>query len=161
MTKLLAVFFLTIAFLSGCNNNQTPPPDQAQENENEQAPDSTEEENTNEKQTAHNDAFHVESPVPGDSVEYTFTVTGEAQVFEGSFAYRLVADDGEELVREYVQVNQDDQTGEGLWRSFEFTVYLDDHTTPSATLYLFEESEKDGTATNELAIPITFIPSEE
>ncbi|QOR66972.1 Gmad2 immunoglobulin-like domain-containing protein [Cytobacillus suaedae] len=160
MIKLLTMFMVALAFLSGCNNDQNPPPEQTQETENNQATDTTDEETT-EEHGAHNEAFHVESPQPGDSVEYTFTVKGEAQVYEGSFAYRLVADDGEELVREYVQVNQEDQEGKGLWRSFEFTVYLDDHTTPSATLYLYEESEKDGTVTNELAIPITFIPSEE
>lgn len=160
MTKLLTLFIVALTFLSGCNNNQNPPPDQAQGTENEQKSE-TPDEDTSEKDAAHNEAFHVESPTPGDSVEYTFTVKGEAQVFEGSFAYRLVADDGEELVREYVQVNQEDQEGKDLWRSFEFTVYLDDHTIPSATLYLYEESEKDGTVTNELAIPITFIPSEE
>ena len=160
MPKLLTLFIVALTFLSGCTTNQNPPPDQGQGTENVQESE-TPDTNTSEEHSAHNEAFHVESPQPGDSVEYTFTVSGEAQVYEGSFAYRLVADDGEELVREYVQVNQEDQEGKGLWRSFEFTIYLDDHTTPSATLYLYEESEKDGTVTNELAIPITFIPSEE
>ncbi|MBP1931633.1 stalk domain-containing protein [Ammoniphilus resinae] len=80
----------------------------------------------------------------------TYTVSGEAQIFEAVFGY-VVEDGHNELVKGHASTEK----GAPEWGafSFKFNVKKQDENT-SLTLILFEESLKDGGREYELFIPL-------
>ncbi|WP_202078511.1 BsuPI-related putative proteinase inhibitor [Caldalkalibacillus salinus] len=101
-----------------------------------------------------NDAFrHIK--IEGDHGKYT--ITGEARVFEAQFHYAVT--DGHTYFAEGTTQTTD---GAPAWGEFKIDIELKEQNLPlngTLTLELYEESAKDGSPTNQLAIPLeTFAP---
>lgn len=101
---------------------------------------------------ASNDAFRVYGPAPDSEVGRSFTVKGQARVFEAQFSYSF--EDGHNVLAEgHVMADK----GAPEWGNFEFTVKLDKApTSPVGTLTIYESSAKDGTPVHELHLTYTF-----
>jgi hypothetical protein len=98
-----------------------------------------------------NEAFRIFKPLPNAEVGTTFTVKGQARVFEGVLNYSF--EDGHNVLAEG---NAHAAAGAPDWADFEFTVTFEKPTNPVGALILFEKSAKDGTAANQLMIPLKF-----
>jgi len=100
---------------------------------------------------AANDAFRVFEPAEGAVVGTTFSVRGEARVFEAAFSYSL--EDGHNILAEgRVMAGQ----GAPEWGKFDFTVTFEAATSPSGILIIYELSAKDGSPVNVLQLPVKF-----
>jgi hypothetical protein len=96
-----------------------------------------------------NDAFRLFGPAPESEVGSTFTVTGEARVFEAAFGWKL--EDGHSVLAEgHAMADR----GAPDWGAFEFEVRFEKATNPVLTLILYVGSPKDGTPEHELFIPL-------
>ncbi len=102
-----------------------------------------------EKPVAENNAFRVYEPQENEEVDGTFTVRGEARVFEGAFSWRL--EDGHFVLKEGHATTD---AGAPEWGSFQFDVEFEQTTNPIVTLVLYEASAKDGSPQHELIIPL-------
>ncbi|WP_219834515.1 Gmad2 immunoglobulin-like domain-containing protein [Paenibacillus sp. R14(2021)] len=101
---------------------------------------------------AGNDAFRVYGPAPGSVIGKSFTVRGQARVFEAAFSYNL--EDGHNILAEG---HPKASIGAPEWGDFEFTVKLSEMpTSPTGVLTIYEASAKDGSPLHELHIPYTF-----
>lgn len=76
------------------------------------------------------------------------SVTGKAQVFEGYFQYELY--DGDQVIMEEGYQTE----GAPAWGEFTITFEKNLISTDHATLELFFYSQKDGSKTNVLEVPI-------
>jgi hypothetical protein len=90
----------------------------------------------------------VESPVPGETVEDTFAVTGISNTFEANVQFRLVGPDDAVLDEGFTTAT----AGTGTWGDFAFDVTSG--TPGTATLEVFEESAEDGSVTNLYEVPL-------
>lgn len=99
---------------------------------------------------AENDAFRLFSPFPMQNVSNTFTVTGEARVFEAAFLWTL--EDGHDILAEGSAMADH---GAPEWGKFQFDVTLDKEPTGQPMLVLYVASAKDGSIEHELMIPIS------
>ncbi|WP_127531272.1 Gmad2 immunoglobulin-like domain-containing protein [Paenibacillus kobensis] len=100
---------------------------------------------------AENKAFRVFEPAEDAVVGTTFTVRGEARVFEASFSYSF--EDGHNVLAEgHVTADM----GAPEWGKFEFTVTFDEATNPFGILTIYESSAKDGSPVNVLQIAVKF-----
>jgi hypothetical protein len=96
-----------------------------------------------------NDAFRLFGPTPESEVGDTFTVTGEARVFEAAFRWTL--EDGHAVLAEgYATADR----GAPDWGYFEFDVRYQKASNPVLTLILYVGSPKDGTPEHPLYIPL-------
>ncbi|SEN57424.1 Gmad2 immunoglobulin-like domain-containing protein [Paenibacillus sp. OV219] len=101
---------------------------------------------------ASNDAFRVYGPAEGSEVGKSFTVKGQARVFEAAFRFSF--EDGHNVLAEG-QVIAD--IGAPEWGNFEFIVTLDEApTSPVGTLTIYELSAKDGSAVHALHLSYNF-----
>jgi hypothetical protein len=98
-----------------------------------------------------NEAFRIFEPAPNTEVGTTFTVKGQARVFEAMFSYSF--EDGHKVLAEG---NEHAAAGAPEWADFEYTVTFEKPTNPVGALILFEKSAKDGSSTNQLMIPLKF-----
>ena len=96
-------------------------------------------------------AIFVERPGVGAVLTSPFTLAGTANVFEGSFAARLVDGAGQSIVRAQVQASV------GAPERGHFRVTLPFSTTAqSGTLVVFSQSMEDGSRQSEVRIPVSF-----
>jgi len=98
---------------------------------------------------AENDAFRVFAPAPDTEVGSTFTVEGEARVFEAAFSWTL--DDGHTILAEGHEMADG---GAPAWGRFSFDVAFEHASQPNVMLTLFIHSAKDGSVEKELIIPL-------
>jgi hypothetical protein len=98
-----------------------------------------------------NDAFRIYEPAPNSEIGTTFTVKGQARVFEGAFSYSF--EDGHNVLAEG---NEHAAAGAPEWADFEITVTFEKPTNPVGAFIFFEKSAKDGSPTNQLMIPLKF-----
>jgi len=97
-----------------------------------------------------NEAFRIYYPHPESQVGNTFTVEGEARVFEAAFSW--VLEDGHSILAEGHEMAD---AGAPEWGSFSFDVSFDRATQPNITLVIYVHSAKDGSMENELILPLT------
>jgi Immunoglobulin-like domain of bacterial spore germination/Sporulation and spore germination len=95
-------------------------------------------------------AILVESPLPGETVESGFEVTGTANTFEATFNYELKDTSGKVLRKNFVTAT----SGSGTRGTFEFTVAYEIDEPQEGTLVVFELSAEDGSRMNESEIPL-------
>jgi hypothetical protein len=100
-----------------------------------------------------NEAFRILEPAPNTEVGTTFTVKGQARVFEGVLSYSF--EDGHKVLAEG---NVKAAAGAPEWADFEFTVTFEKPTNPVGALIFSEKSAKDGSATHQLMLPLKFNP---
>ncbi|WNQ10856.1 Gmad2 immunoglobulin-like domain-containing protein [Paenibacillus aurantius] len=98
---------------------------------------------------AENEAFRVFSPAPGSTPASTFTVEGEARVFEAVFHWTL--EDGHNVLAEG---NVTADGGAPAWGPFHFDVTYKQASQENMMLVLYWESAKDGKPANQLVIPL-------
>lgn len=101
-----------------------------------------------------NEAFRIFEPASNAEVGTTFTVKGQARVFEGVLSYSF--EDGHKVLAEG---NVNAAAGAPEWADFAFTVTFEKPTNPVGALILFEKSAKDGSPTHQLMLPLRFSPS--
>ncbi|HEV2713162.1 MAG TPA: Gmad2 immunoglobulin-like domain-containing protein [Gaiellaceae bacterium] len=95
-------------------------------------------------------AILVESPLPGESVEPGFQVSGTANTFEATFNYELEDADGRVLSKNFVTAT----SGSGTRGTFEFTVPYEVDEPQDGRLLVFELSAADGSRIHESEIPL-------
>jgi hypothetical protein len=95
-------------------------------------------------------AILVESPLPGETVEPGFEVTGTANTFEATFNYELQDDAGKVLSKDFVTAT----SGSGTRGTFRFTVPYEIDEPQDGTLLVFELSAANGSRTHESEIPL-------
>ncbi|RCW48383.1 Gmad2 immunoglobulin-like domain-containing protein [Paenibacillus prosopidis] len=103
---------------------------------------------------AENKAFRVFSPEPGTESGHTFTVEGEARVFEAAFSWTL--EDGHNILAEGHEMAE---MGAPEWGRFQFDVSYEKASQSNIMLILFVHSAKDGSTEHELVIPLK-VPEE-
>lgn len=101
-----------------------------------------------------NEAFRVYTPASGSQVGKTFTVEGQARVFEGAFSWTL--EDGHNILAEG---HETAAQGAPEWGDFSFEASLEQSSLPNVTLYLYTNSAKDGSVENQLVIGLQ-VPEE-
>jgi germination protein M len=95
-------------------------------------------------------AILVESPLPGESVESGFEVSGTANTFEATFNYELKDASGKVLRKNFVTAT----SGSGTRGTFEFTVRYEVDKPQAGRLVVFELSAEDGSRIHESEIPL-------
>lgn len=108
---------------------------------------------TREQPSAGNAAFRN---IVVSGTQGTYTVTGEARVFEATYQYEV--SDGHHVFMEGFGTAS---TGGPDWGTFTLEVIIapeDLPTNGTLTLFLFEESAKDGSIINELAVVLEVFP---
>jgi germination protein M len=95
-------------------------------------------------------AVLVESPLPEESVESGFEVTGTANTFEATFNYELKDASGKVLSKNFVTAT----SGSGTRGTFKFTVPYELDDPQDGTLVVFELSAEDGSRTHESELPL-------
>jgi hypothetical protein len=103
---------------------------------------------------AENEAFRVFSPEPGTESGQTFTVEGEARVFEAAFSWTL--EDGHNILAEGHEMAE---SGAPEWGRFQFDVSYEKASQSNMMLILYVHSAKDGSTEHELVIPLK-VPEE-
>ncbi|WP_209121323.1 Gmad2 immunoglobulin-like domain-containing protein [Alkalihalobacillus sp. BA299] len=96
-----------------------------------------------------NVAFRIFEPTPNSEVKDRIVVSGLARVFEGTILYEF--EDGHYMLDEGFTTAA---SGAPEWGEFEIIIELDEVTSNSGRVILFEESAKDGSRINELKIPV-------
>ncbi len=95
----------------------------------------------------------VTSPRPGDTVGLPFLVQGEARVFESVVRVRLRAKDGT-ILFDTVTMAQAPDTGQFGAYTVEVGHLLVKPTTPEVFIEVFDNSPKDGSEIDLVAIPV-------
>ena len=95
-------------------------------------------------------AVLVESPLPGETVESGFEVSGTANTFEATFNYELKDAGGRVLKKNFVTAT----SGTGTRGTFRFTVPYVIDAPQDGTLVVFEVSAADGSRIHESEIPL-------
>lgn len=96
-----------------------------------------------------NAAFRIFSPEPETEVDTTFTVTGQARVFEAAFHWLL--EDGHNILAEGFEMADH---GAPEWGDFEFEVSYEKSSNPHLMLILYVSSAKDGSTEHKLVLPL-------
>lgn len=99
-----------------------------------------------------NVAFRIYEPAPGAEVKDKIVISGLARVFEASFSYELR--DGDELLAKGFTTASE---GAPAWGEFEIVIDLDNVSSSTATVFIYEVSAKDGSRVNELRIPVKIV----
>jgi germination protein M len=95
-------------------------------------------------------AVLVESPLPGESVESGFAVTGTANTFEATFNYELKDASGTVLRKNFVTAT----SGSGTRGTFSFRVPYQLDNPQDGRLVVFELSAEDGSRIHQSEIPL-------
>ncbi|WP_308636802.1 Gmad2 immunoglobulin-like domain-containing protein [Paenibacillus silvisoli] len=147
ISRLPIAALLAVILLTGCADQRTNVSDHKPAAANAEEPD---------EQTpptaASNEAFRVFEPAEGSVVGKSFTVKGQARVFEATFGYSF--EDGHNVLAEgHVTADQ----GAPAWGDFEFTVTLAAApTNTTGVLTIYESSAKDGSHIHELHLAYAF-----
>jgi hypothetical protein len=96
----------------------------------------------------------VERPTPGASVTSPLHVTGNANTFEATFQYKLLAADGTVLAKNFVTAT----SGTGTRGTFDFTVDFTVDVAQDGKLVVYENSAEDGSVIHERDIPLRLTP---
>ena len=99
-----------------------------------------------------NVAFQIFEPAPGSEVKDKIVIRGLARVNEGTILYEF--EDGHFILDEGFTTASEGAPG---WGEFEIIIELDDVVDYSGRVFLFEESAKDGSRINSLAIPVDVV----
>lgn len=95
----------------------------------------------------------VSSPTINEAVGLPLLITGQARVFENTFAYRLKNGDGSVLLERSAMSQSPDA---GIFGSFSLSVNYPAPKNTSGIVEVFEYSAKDGAEINKTIIPVTF-----
>ena len=95
-------------------------------------------------------AVVVESPLPDESVESGFEVTGTANAFEATFNCELKDASGKVVSKNFVTAT----SGSGTRGTFRFTVPYELDEPQDGTLVVFELSAEDGSRIHESEISL-------
>ncbi len=106
-----------------------------------------------EPQVSLNENIKVYSPTYNQTVQPTFTIKGEARVFENVFQYRVKDKNGKILVQNHAMANSPDV---GQYGPFEVKVVLPDTHSQIGTIEVFVYSAKDGSEEEMVTIPVGF-----
>lgn len=98
---------------------------------------------------AENEAFRVFTPAPGTVLGNSFTVEGQARVFEAAFTWQL--EDGHIVLAEGHGMAD---AGAPDWGKFKFDVHFEKATQPNMMLLLYVHSAKDGGIEHQLVVPL-------
>lgn len=100
---------------------------------------------------AENEVFRLFAPTPQEQIDAPLiTVSGEANVFEGTFLWSL--EDGHDILASgEITVEQ----GAPEWAAFDFEVAFDQASSPGLSLILYTLSAKDGQIEHQLIVPLT------
>jgi hypothetical protein len=96
-------------------------------------------------------AITVQSPVTGQQVTTPVTVSGTADVFEGTVSVRILDAAGNEIARTFTTAS----CGTGCRGDYSVTVSYAVPRTEPGTIEVFESSAKDGRPVNVQQIPVT------
>ncbi|MGH2807387.1 MAG: GerMN domain-containing protein [Actinomycetota bacterium] len=108
----------------------------------------------------------VDSPVPYEVVDTTFTVMGTANVFEANVSYRILDGDGNEIEYRALDANGNEvdpgfttaTCGSGCRGKFSFTIDLI-QDTDFVMLQVFQASAEDGSPMDLVEVPLSIDPS--
>lgn len=95
-------------------------------------------------------AILIESPVPGETVQSGFEVTGTANTFEATFNYELKDAAGKVIAKNFVTAT----SGSGTRGTFRFTVPYKISEPQAGTLVAYETSAADGSRTHTVEVPL-------
>jgi germination protein M len=95
-------------------------------------------------------AILIETPMPGDTVQSGFEVTGTANTFEATFNYELKDAAGKVIAKNFVTAT----SGSGTRGTFRFTVQYSISKPQAGTLVAFEVSAADGSRTHTVELPL-------
>ncbi|HVD26141.1 MAG TPA: Gmad2 immunoglobulin-like domain-containing protein [Gaiellaceae bacterium] len=95
-------------------------------------------------------AILIESPVPGETVQSGFEVTGTANTFEATFNYELKDAAGKVIAKNFVTAT----SGSGTRGTFRFTVRYKISEPQAGTLVAYEASAADGSRTHTVEVPL-------
>ena len=96
----------------------------------------------------------VNAPFPGQGVPRSFTVEGNANVFEANVSWRVVVGDGTVLAEGFATAT----CGTGCRGTYETDVTVEADAPIHAFLEVFESSAEDGSPLHMVRVPITITP---
>ncbi|MBI1812421.1 Gmad2 immunoglobulin-like domain-containing protein [Candidatus Peregrinibacteria bacterium] len=97
----------------------------------------------------------VTSPASGQTVGWSFTIQGQARVFESQFNYRIRGADGSILTEGTALAKSADA---GQFGAFRIPVRLTPSAVKDGTIDLFAFSPRDGSQQDLVRIPVHFAP---
>lgn len=95
----------------------------------------------------------VHEPDANDAVSLPLVIEGEARVFENTFNYRLLDENGDVLVERYAMT---DATDAGQFGAFEERISYPQPSGDTGTLEVFVYSAMDGSEADKITIPVKF-----
>lgn len=152
---IISIIAVLAMIMTACNDNNTNADENSNTNQNETSTHTETDQNDSSQDANHdepfmeNDAFRLFSPEPNSTVGESFTVTGQARVFEATFQYNI--EDGHNILAEGTVMADE---GAPEWGDFEIEIQLENVTSKHLTLRLFVYSAKDGSMTHEMVIPL-------
>jgi hypothetical protein len=93
----------------------------------------------------------VESPAPGDTIKSPVRIWGTANTFEATFFAQVRDASGKVLVEQTVTAT----SGSGVRGTFDVKLSFTAKQPGAGKVVVFERSAKDGSAVNEVEIPVT------
>jgi len=153
---ILMIIIMSVVVLSACGSDMVNPGagtnEPGAEDINNPSEDQNEQEEVEEQReqfVLENEAFRIYEPVLHAEVEGHIVVRGLARVFEATIQYEF--EDGHFILNKGFTTATEGAPG---WGEFEIVIEIDELTTGSATVILYEESAKDGSRLHELQIPV-------
>lgn len=95
----------------------------------------------------------VSSPSSGETIGLPLVIIGKARVFENTFNYRLLDQDGSVLVEGHAMTNAADV---GLMGDYTVTTSYSAPTGTTGTVEVFDYSAKDGSVVDLARVPVVF-----
>lgn len=95
----------------------------------------------------------ISSPTSGETVGVPLVITGKARVFENTFNYRVLDQDGSVLVEGNAMTNAADA---GLMGDYTITTTYAAPTGTTGTVEVFDYSAKDGSVVDLARVPVVF-----
>lgn len=96
-------------------------------------------------------AIFLENPTPGQAVGNPVHLTGTANTFEAAFMVRILGQDGSVIVEQPAMAT----SGTGTRGTFDVSVGYPIAAGGSGTVVVYEQSAKDGSDINVVAVPVT------
>lgn len=95
----------------------------------------------------------VTSPMSQEIIGTPLVIRGSARVFENTFNYRILDEDGTVLAEGHAMTNAEDI---GLFGGFTVTTSFDAPSGTSGTVEVFDYSAKDGSVIDLASVPVVF-----
>lgn len=95
----------------------------------------------------------VTEPSAGASLGKTFTIAGQARVFENTVNYRVKDEDGTVLFKGFVIANAPDA---GQFGSYTVNVKITKFKGTKGTIEVYQESAKDGSEIDKVTVPVSW-----